>query len=194
VFRGSLACAAAGLAVVGAACGNRSGHSAGTQGTPPRQYATAVCGAAKRAVADSQAHVAAAQARLGPSPTPRHAKRIFVEFSEAGVRIGKTLVSAIHAAGPPAIPQGVRIQRDLEDAFGQIEKTFVDLGRISRSLPTNDPAAFKRRMRKIQALFDDRALSFDWAFYSLGTRYDVKALDRAFANVPACRVLTRAGS
>ena len=179
-----LAVVALALALAASACGGGGGAAGGT---PPKEYAAAVCGALTTWQQDLQKASQTLSTSLSASSTPAQVKSKFIGFMSTAIRATERMRAKVKKAGPPDIDEGEQLQTDLDRALGRTETAFRDARDGARKLSTTNPAAFSRQGSKLGDSLTREGNAIEKRFDNLSDEYGSKELDRAFDEEPACK-------
>jgi hypothetical protein len=177
------------IAVAALAASGCGGGGDGAEGTPPDQYAAAVCGAITSWQNELQENVSAMSSKLSASSTPEEVKTQLVAFMETATASTDQMLAKVKAAGPPAVEDGAALQRDLQAGLDDAKTAFEQARDRAKSLPTGDQAAFQREAQALGTTLNEQGTAIGQAFTSLSTKYDSNELNAAFDKDPACKSL-----
>ena len=71
---------------------------------------------------------------------------LLVKFMQDAVTLTDTMISAVQAAGAPAVASGQQLSADLVQALSPVKQTFEGAVTKAQQLPTNDPQAFSAQI------------------------------------------------
>jgi hypothetical protein len=179
----------AGLAVAAALAASACGGGSSAGGAPPKQYAADVCGAISGWQKELQTSASSMGSKLGASSTPADVKAKLVEFMDTAVSATDTMVSKVKDAGPPAVDDGAKLQRELENALAKARTAFAQARDKAKSLPTDDQAAFQREATALGTTLNEQGSAISTTFNEIDTKYNSKELNQAFDKEPACKSL-----
>ena len=114
---------------------------------------------------------------------------LLVKFMQDAVTLTDTMISAVQAAGAPAVASGQQLSADLVQALSPVKQTFEGAVTKAQQLPTNDPQAFSQAASALGTEITNSQGSFTASFDALQTKYNDPALNDAFKTVPACAKL-----
>ena len=114
---------------------------------------------------------------------------LLVKFMQDAVTLTDTMISAVQAAGAPAVASGQQLSADLVQALSPVKQTFEGAVTKAQQLPTNDPQAFSQAASELGTEITNSQGSFTASFDALQTKYNDPALNDAFKTVPACAKL-----
>lgn len=96
------------------------------------------------------------------------------------------LESQLHKLGPPSVPHGADIQRQVEAAFTALGRRFHAAVKAAKALPVTNPVAFANGAIKLGKTVQGATTSLGQALSALG-KYKEPQLDAAAAATPACK-------
>lgn len=136
--------------------------------------------------ADSRA--LGAQVRNAKSITTVKAK--FVVFLKHAGTSADKMIARVHGVGPPAVEDGVAIQRELETGLLKARASFTRAEKRAKKLPTSNAQAFSSRVTALGRDVQQELTTTGRAFYNLGDKYDSEELSKATSEEPACRTIS----
>lgn len=183
VLRASIAALALVATLAASACGGGDGSA----GASPDEYAADVCNAISAWQKDLQASANRMNAAIGSSPTPAAVKAQFVKFMDSAIAATNRMLGKVKAAGPPAVDDGEKLQRDVENALAKAEQAFTRSRDKAKTLPTEDPSAFRREAQALGTTLSREGTAIQNTFDGLADKYESKELDEAFDKQQGCK-------
>jgi len=177
---------AATLAVAAAGCGGGDSSSS-SSGTKPDEWASSVCGSLQTWEKDLQSGSQQLSADLRSSSDLRSVKQKLIAFLEEAQQSTEKMVSAVKAAGAPAVKDGPAIQQDLESALTGAQNSFERAVTQAKKLPTNNPQALTTGLTTLGQTIQSELTATGQHFSTLENKYDVSDLNQAMKDEPACK-------
>ena len=175
------------LVLAASGCGGGTSYS----GTTPDTWAAAVCGAVGDWTQGLQADSAQLSSGLAGTTDLKVVKTRFVAFLENAERSSRTMVSAINAAGAPAVKDGAAIQRKLVSGLEGAQERFSRAVERAKKLSTTDPQAFSTGVQALGGDVQKELTAVGSKFNTLGDKYDDSSLNKATSEEPSCTKIAR---
>jgi len=174
----------------GAATSGGASTSAGPLGDVPIEtWAGGVCGAVNTWLGGINANGTKLNQDVQGISDLGAGRDLLVKFMQDAVALTDTMISAVQAAGAPAVSNGKQLSADLVQALSPVKQTFEGAVTKAQQLPTNDPQAFSQAATQLGNEITNSQGSFTASFNALQAKYNDPALNNAFKTVPACAKL-----
>jgi len=164
--------------------------SASAAKVPTTDYVAGLCTSLIGWQGEIQEGSATVEADMNAATSIPDLKTTFVSFLDTAVSTGRDALDGLEEAGDPDVKNGPAIAGVVRKAFAQMVDTFDDALSDAKSLPTGSAARFQSGMKKINKHLDAASGAFSKSFDAAEKKYDVKQLDDAFDNEPACSAMS----
>jgi hypothetical protein len=172
-----------------AGCGGGGGGD--NFGTPPREYAGAICTAVGSWLAKIKDRTAKLQ-NEGQETIKgdlEKGKGLIVGYLDDLIGYSEDLVSDVEDADKPDVDHGQAIAGEIRTAVERARIGFVDAREEAKNLPTDNPAAFQRETQELGSTLTKEGKAIEEALDGVSERYGANELDQAFENEPSCAQL-----